>query len=69
MYHKNLDVFIQFRFSKHFFINEFNSAGCWNGFFGGIASPGQFSLAELHVSITESQEKHAKNYFYADISQ
>ena len=38
MHHENLNILIQCRLSEFFSINNFNLAGSWKGFFGGVNS-------------------------------
>ena len=67
MHHKSLNIFIQCHFSKFLSINDFDSAGSWKGFFGGVGSPGKLFLSELDVSIAKGKERHAYNHFHADV--
>ena len=59
MHHKNLNILIQHRLSKFFLIDNFNSAGGWKGFFGGVGSLVELFLSKLDVSITKNKERHA----------
>ena len=59
MYHKSLNILIQRRLSEFFSINDFDSAGGWKGFFGGISFLVKLFLSELDVSITKGKERHA----------
>ena len=59
MHYKSLNIFIQCRFSKFFLINDFELAGGWKGFFGGVGFPGKLFLSKLDVNITKSKERHA----------
>ena len=59
MYHESLDILIQRRFSKLFFINEFDPTGSWQSFLVGVRPPGDFFFCKLYVCITKSEEKHS----------
>ena len=59
MHHKSLNILMQRRLSKFLLINDFNLAGGWKGFFGGIGSLSELFLSKLDVSITKDKEKHA----------
>ena len=59
MHHKSLNILIQRRFSEFFLINNFDLAGGWKGFFGGIGSLGEIFLSKLDVSITKGKEEYA----------
>ena len=59
MHHKSLNIFIQRRFSKYLLINDFDLAGGFKGFFGGVGSLGELFLSKLYVSITKGKEWRA----------
>ena len=59
MHHKSLNILIQYRLSKFFSINDFDSAGGWKGFFVGVGCPGELFLSKLDVSIIKGKEKYA----------
>ena len=59
MHHESLNILIQRRLSKLLSIDDFDSAGSWKGFFGGIGSSGELFLSELDVSIAKRKEGHA----------
>ena len=59
MHHKSLNILIQRRFSKFFLIDDFDLAGSWKGFFGGVGSSNELFLSKLDVSITKGKETHA----------
>ena len=67
MHHKSLDILIQHRLSKFFLVDDFDLAGGWKGFFGGIGSVGELFLSKLDVIITKAKEGHVLNHFYADV--
>ena len=58
MHHKSLNILIQRRLSKFFSIDDFDSAGSWKSFFGGVGSLGKLFLNELDVSIAKGKERH-----------
>ena len=59
MHHERLNIFMQRHLSKFLSIDDFDSAGGWKSFFGGIGSPGELFLSKLDVSITKDKERHA----------
>ena len=59
MHHESLNILIQRRFSKFLLIDDFDSAGSWKGFFGGVCSSDELFLSKLNVSIAKSKERHA----------
>ena len=59
MHFESLNIFIQYRLSKFFLINDFNSAGGWKGFFGGVRFLGELFFSKLDISITKGKEGHA----------
>ena len=59
MHHESLNILIQRRFSKFLSIDDFDSAGRWKGFFGGVGSSGELFLSKLDISIAKGKEEHA----------
>ena len=59
MYQQSLNILIQRRFSKFLLINDFDLAGSWKSFFGGVSSLSKLFFNKLDVSITKSKEGHA----------
>ena len=59
MYHKSLNILIQYCLSEFLSINDFDLTGGWKGFFGVVGSSGELFLSKLDVSITKSKEGHA----------
>ena len=59
MHHKSLNILIQRLLSKLLSINDFDSAGGWKGFFGGVGSLGELFLSKLDVSIAKRKQEHA----------
>ena len=59
MHHESLNILIQRRLSEFLSIDDFDLAGSWKGFFGGVGSPGELFLSKLDVSIAKGKEGHA----------
>ena len=59
MHHKRLNILIQYPLSKLLSIDDFDLAGAWKGFFGGVSSLGELLLSKLDVSIIKGKERHA----------
>ena len=58
MYHKDLDIFIQYFFSKFLFINKLYPLDGEQSVGGNIEPLDKFLLVKLNISIIEGKEKH-----------
>ena len=63
MRHKSLNILIQRRLSKFLLIDDFDLAGSWKGFFGGVSSPGELFLSKLDISIAKGKKDMHKTFF------
>ena len=59
MYYKNLNIFIQRRFGKFFFINELYFFNSGQNLSGDIELLDKFSLVKLNISITIGKKRYS----------
>ena len=65
MHHESLNILIQRRFNIFLSIDDFNSAGSWKGFFGGVGSSGELFGASLLAPVTDKEVAETNTRFLA----